>query len=164
MDKILNRSDKVAFMEIGESGSKTLTRMRGFTELSVSKNPVEYSRRYVDENAERSDVTGYAPSISYAFDRFSDDAVHKEIVAISDGELTFDGAIRKIVVVDLSSPSTSGGSSFNAVSRNFSIIPDSEGDSTDAYTYSGTMKANGDFENIVVESTDGWKTCTIKAN
>lgn len=162
MDKILNRSDKVAFMEVGTDGSKKLTRMRGFTELSVSKNPVEYSRRYIDENADRSDVTGYAPSISYAFDRFSDDAVHKEIVAISDGELTLSGAIRRIVIVDLSAPSTVGGSDFKAIARDFSIIPDTEGDSTDAYTYSGTMKANGDFENIVVESTDGWKTCTIK--
>ena len=70
MDKISKRSDKLAFF--GEDKVSTFTRMRGFTEFSMSKNPVEYSRRYIDEKTERNDVVAYAPSISYSFDRFAE--------------------------------------------------------------------------------------------
>ena len=61
--------------------------MRGFTELSINKNPVEYSRRYIDEKTERNDVVGYAPSISYSFDKFSEDAVHNDIISVADDEI-----------------------------------------------------------------------------
>ena len=54
------------------------TRMKGFTELSGSKNPTEYSRQYVDEIFESTDVTGYSPSWSFAFDDYTEDAVLEE--------------------------------------------------------------------------------------
>lgn len=44
---------------------KTYTRMTGFTSMSESKNSTEYSRQYVDEASERSDVVGYSPSNDY---------------------------------------------------------------------------------------------------
>ena len=53
MNKIIRRNDKVAFAAI--NGSDTLYRLKGFTEFSVSKNPIEYSRRYIDEVSERND-------------------------------------------------------------------------------------------------------------
>ena len=52
MDKILKREDKLAFMALSGDNS-SFSRMRGFTEFSVSKNPIEYSRRYIDEKTER---------------------------------------------------------------------------------------------------------------
>ena len=58
------RSDIVAFYGIED----TFHRMRGFTEGSISKNPKEYSRQYIDEDGEQTDVVGYSPSMSYAFD------------------------------------------------------------------------------------------------
>ena len=77
MDIISKRNDKIAFMALSSDPDKFI-RMRGFTEFSQNKNPIEYSRKYVDEQTERNDVVGYAPSISYSFDRFSDNAVHSE--------------------------------------------------------------------------------------
>lgn len=66
---VTKRSDKVAFIGIaGSDGSVIYHRMTNFTEFSQSKNAIEYSRQYVDEDFERSDVVGYAPSISYQFD------------------------------------------------------------------------------------------------
>lgn len=141
--KLVKRHQKVAFYGVPDgSGSKvTYTRMTGFTSLSTSKNPKEYSRQYVDEAFEESDVTGYSPSMSYAFDQHAGNAVHDDIVKITDEELTGEDAVREIVLVDLTS--TTSGNGYSARKRSFSVIPDSEGDSTDAYTYSGSFKTKG---------------------
>ena len=44
-EKLVKRSDKIAFMNVGTSEAPDYQRMRKFTEISTSKNPVEYSRR-----------------------------------------------------------------------------------------------------------------------
>ena len=62
---LVKRSDKVSFLGCINKGSETFNRMRGFTSLSGSKNPSEYSRQYVDEEFETTDVTGYSPSIDF---------------------------------------------------------------------------------------------------
>lgn len=154
-----NRSDKVAFMSVAGEG-KTYSRMTGFTELSTSKNAKEYNRQYVDEKSERSDVVGYAPSMSYKFDRESDNAVQDILVDITDNEKVGNEAHVKILVVDMLSESEG---SFEATEREFSVIPSSEGDGTDAYTYSGTFKACSDRVKGTATTTDGWKTCTFTA-
>lgn len=151
------RSDKVAFMATAEDNAN-FARMTCFTELSTSKNAKEYSRQYVDEISERSDVVGYAPSMSYKFDREDDNAVQDIIVDITDNEKIGLGAHVKILVVDLVAESGTEGS-FDAVCREFSVIPNSEGDSTDAYTYSGTFKACGEKIKGIATTTDSWKTC-----
>ena len=159
MDKILKREDKLAFMALSGDNS-SFSRMRGFTEFSVSKNPIEYSRRYIDEKTERNDVVAYSPSISYSFDKFSGDSVHSELVAIADNETVGGDAIKKIVIVDM----TGTGNSKTAYCRNWSVIPDGEGDDPDAYTYSGTLKANGGITKGTAASTDDWQTCTFTAD
>ncbi len=160
MDKIAKRSDKIAFFGVLSGEIVEYKRMRGFTEFAVSKNPVEYSRRYIDEKTERNDVVGYAPSVSYSFDKFSGDAVHQEIVTIADDELVGADAVRSIVLVDLEQENDDG--SFPAVERKWSVIPDSEGNDADAYTYSGTLKANGDIIKGSVTTNDDWLSCTFK--
>ncbi len=59
--KLVGRHKRVAFMDATGDG-KTYTRMTGFTSMSESKNASEYSRHYVDEESERTDVVGYAAS------------------------------------------------------------------------------------------------------
>ena len=156
MDKISKRSEKVAFFGLNSSNSE-FSRMRGFTEFSVSKNPVEYSRRYIDEQTERNDVVAYAPSISYSFDKFSDNDVHKELINIADMEKIGADAVRYIVIVDLSGESAEK----NAVLREWTVIPDSEGNDADTYTYSGSLKANGEIVIGTASSDDNWQTCTF---
>ena len=158
---MIKRSDKKAFYGVPSEGKVTFTRMRYFTDLSISKNPKEYTRHYVDESEERADVVGYSPSMSYAFDDYTGDAVLEDIVEITNGEKLGLDAQREIVQVDFARPTAGGG--FYAVKRTFSVIADSEGNSTDAYTYSGTFKtvsskvigvatiatpADGDSENV----------------
>lgn len=156
MNGISKRSEKVAFLGIG-SDSSEFTRMRGFTEFSLSKNPVEYSRRYIDEKTERSDVVAYAPSISYSFDRFSNDDVHKDIINITDMEKIGVDAMRNIVIVDLSGNSAEK----NAILRKWSVIPDTEGNDADTYTYSGTLKACSEIIVGTASSDDNWFTCSF---
>lgn len=138
--KLVKRSDKVAFFGNLGTGTETFNRMRGFTTLSGSKNPMEYSRQYVDEEFETTDVTGYSPSYEFGFDQYAGDLVHEEMVEILDGEKTGTEARRNIVIVDFSKESGSG---YEAVKREYAIIGDAEGDSMDAYTYSGTLRATG---------------------
>lgn len=140
--KLAKRSDKVAYFGVGSVEAETFARMKGFTEMSTNKNPSEYSRRYVDEAFEQTDVTGYSPSISYGFDHYIGDTVHDDIVGITDNEKLGDDAVRSIVIVDFTKPVE--GKGYEAKKRSFAVIPDSEGDSTDAYTYSGTFRSKGE--------------------
>lgn len=146
---LVARNKKVAFYGVPASpgGQVTYKRMRNFTSLSTSKNPTEYSRHYVDEAFEQTDVTGYSPSIAYNFDLDSENDVHSDIVKITDGELIGSDAVRTIIVADLTTQG-SASETYVAYKRDFSVIPDSEGDGTDAYTYSGTFKTKGNSEKI----------------
>ena len=139
MEKLVKRSGKVAFMDVSTTQIPNFLRMRKFTEISKSKNPTEYSRTYVDEDGEVVDVTGYSEEISYAFDLYSGNLVHEKIVKITDDELTGDEALVKILIVDFSKPVGSG---YEARLRTYSTVPDTEGDSTEAYTYSGAFRKN----------------------
>jgi hypothetical protein len=139
---LVKRSDKVSFLGCLEGNTETFNRMRGFTTLSGSKNSIEYSRQYVDEEFETTDVTGYSPSIEFGFDQYSGDLVHDEMVEILDNEKTGTEARRNIVTVDFSQPGETAGT-YKAVKREYAIIGDADGDSMDAYTYSGTFRATG---------------------
>lgn len=157
--KMVQRAEKLAFFGVkGASDAITYHKMKGFTEMSQSKNPKEYSRQYIDELFEQTDITGYSPSISYAFDQYVGDPVHNEIVAITDGEFVGNDAVRPIVIVDMTQPATEG--KYPAVKRDFAVIPDSEGDSMDAYTYSGNLKVKGERVVGTATITDGTLTFT----
>lgn len=153
MADLINRADKVAFWGIpasDSSGTPTYTRMHYFTEMSGSKNPKEYARQYIDETSERTDVTGYSPAWSFSFDEYSNDPMLKDIVGILDKELLGTNAQRDIIFVNFSKTASEGG--YEAVKQRFAVIGDSEGGSTDAYTYSGNLKAVG---------AKTWGTATI---
>ena len=66
---IVKRHEKVAFMEIKTKSSGTkIVRMKGFTALSTKSNAKEYSRQYVDEPFETTDVVGISVSQDFDFD------------------------------------------------------------------------------------------------
>jgi len=79
--------------------------------------------------------------MSYTFDDYTGDTVLEDIVKITNNEYLGTAAQREIIQVDFSKEVDGG---YEAVKRTFSVIADSEGDSTDAYTYSGTFKSVGD--------------------
>lgn len=154
---LVARHKKLAFYGVpgGTDGAVTYHRMTKFTSFNQSKNPKEYNRQYVDEPFDETDVVGFAPSISYGFDRHTNIAVHDDIISITDGELIGDDAVRSIILVD-----TITGEAYQ---RNYSVIPNSEGDNLNAYTYSGTLKCKGESVKGTAASEDDWQTVTFTA-
>lgn len=148
MEKFVKRSDKVAYFKVS-GDNDTFHRMTGFTGISVSKNPKEYKRQYVDQAFEQSDIVGFAPVMSFTFDQFSGNLVHDDIVLISDNELTGDEAVREIVMVDFTNKI--GENTYKAVKREFSVIVESEGDDLESYKIKGYFKAKG--EKVFGEAT-----------
>lgn len=156
----LKRSEKLAFLAVSGNEGTTYHRLKNFTEFSVSKNPVNYSRQYIDEDFERNDVVSYAPSISYSFDYDNENPAHSVIVEITDNEATGDRALVDIVFVDISDNPES---ECVASLRQWSLIPDKEGSDSDAYDYSGTFRANGKRVSGTAISSDNWETCSFNA-
>ena len=152
--KLVGRHLRVAFMNTDATGSSPkFERMTNFTTMTNGKNPKEYSRQYVDEIAERADVVGYAPAIEYSFDRYTNNPVHEKIATIHDGEKLGDDAHVEVVVVDFFKKSDNGDKCY-ATKRTYAVIPDSDGDGTDALVYSGSLKSVSDIEDGYVAETD----------
>ena len=151
-------NDKITVSFTAET--KIFHRMQGFTEMSKSLNPKEYSRQYVDEEFEQTDVVGFSPSIAYGFDQYKGNPVHDELVKLSDNEAVGTDAVRSIVIVDFTKPTDTDGT-YKATLRDFSVIPDSEGGSMDAYTYSGNFKVKSGKIEGTATSSDDWLTLTF---
>lgn len=158
--RLVGRHKRVAFMDVTGDG-KTFTRMTGFTSMSDSKNATEYSRQYVDEPSERTDVVGYASSIDYEFDLYTNDEAQKKIATITDDELLGSDTQVTILVVDLFEQKAADPKTCVARKRDWNVIPDSEGDGTDALIYKGSLKASGEMIKGIATTTDDWKTCTF---
>ena len=156
--KLVQRADKVAFMKVDDK----FQRMQGFTGMSTSKNPKEYTRQYVDELFETTDVVGISASIEFAFDQFVGNPVHDKLTIMIDDEVVGTDAVVEIMVVDFTKPATGGtGKAFEARTRKYSVIPNTEGGSLDAYTYEGTFRVNGNTEKGTATSEDDFLTATF---
>ena len=157
--QIIRRSQRVAFMNTGTTEAPVYTRMTGFTSLAYSKNSKDYTRHYVDEVSERSDVVGYAPSIAYTFDRHTGNAVHEKISKVHDEELIGDDAHVEILTIDLFSADEKGVCA--AVKRTYAVIADKDGDGTDALVVSGTFKSVSEITKVNATVATGGATATI---
>lgn len=152
-DRIVLRDEKVAFYAV--PGASTAERMQGFSSFSGNKTVSEHNTKYVDERSERTFVIGYNDTISYTFDMYKGNNVLKDIVEIVEQEKIGYDAIRTIYQVDMTTLDESTGKA-KAKKRDYSVMPDSYGDDSNVMTYSGSLKCNGDWEEVEVTSSDGW--------
>lgn len=136
-ETLVVRADRKLFMTVEE----TLHRMRGFTAGTKNMNPKEYSRQYIDEAFERTSVTGMSVSIDFTFDYMNGNAIHEKLAEIIDKEKLGTDAIVTITEVCFDKPIEDGG--YYAVQRTFSVIGSTSGDGTDAFTYSGAFRVEG---------------------
>lgn len=155
--RLVQRADKVAFMKVEDKH----VRMKGFTTQAISKNPKEYTRQYVDELFETTDVVGISSSIEFAFDQFKGDLVHDKLVQIIDEERVGTDSVVEIMIVDFTKEDATTPGTFEARKRKYSVIPNTEGGSLDAYTYEGTLRVNGAVEVGTATTTDDWATATF---
>ena len=154
---VTKRSDKIAFYGVpAAEGRYTFHRMKGFSDLSTSKNAKEYTRQYVDEEFEQTDVVGYSPSMSFTLDQMKDNPVHNDIVGIYNDEKLGSDAIRPIIIVDMLSDTK------EAIRRDYAVIAEGEGNGMDAYVYSGTLKAKGEKIKGTATSDDEWQTISFE--
>ena len=98
-ETLVMRADRKMFMGVG-SNSQTIYRMRGFSSLSESKNPTEYTRKYVDELFETTDITGVSASYDFTFDMMTPNPVLDDLSNIIDDELIGTDAVRTFYCVD----------------------------------------------------------------
>lgn len=115
----------------------------GFTDFTESKNAQEYTRQYINEQTETTDVTGYSPSIAYSADVYDDDPVCQKVVEISDDELVGDAAQVEIVTAN-EYEITGNETACTAYKRTYSVIPDQKGSGVQQLVYTGTLRAVGD--------------------
>ena len=155
--KLVGRHKRLPFMKVGTEG--TYDRITGFTSLIEGKEAKEYARQYIDEATERTDVVGYATGIEYAFDRYTNNAVHEKIANITDDELLGVDAQVEIVSVDVFEEKAGG--KYPSRKRTYSVVPDTTGDGTDALIYSGNFKAVSEIVKGYCTTTDKWQTCTF---
>lgn len=111
----------------------------GFTAFPESKNPVEYTRKYVNDKTERTDVIGYAPSVAYSCDAIKNDPCVQKIMNITDRELL--GVDTYVTIVNVNCWEQTNNNEYKACKRTYAVIPDTKGDGTEALIYSGTLKA-----------------------
>jgi hypothetical protein len=158
-ETLVVRSDRKLFLKVGE----TYQRMTGFTAGTKNMNPKEYSRQYIDEAFERTSVTGMSVSIDFTFDMMNGNAVHEQLADIIDSEKLGTDAVVSIVEVCFDKPDDEGG--FHAVQRDFSVIGSTSGDGTDAFTYSGSFRVEGDrTEGVATIATpDGGNKDNVEA-
>ena len=143
MSTLILRAQQRAYANTGTVATPEYNLIgEGFTDLSQSKNAKEYSRQYIHESSERSDVVGYSPSLAYSFDMHSGDPVCEKLAEIADEEKRGEDAHIEIVLVHLWDKNASG--KCRAFKRTYSAIPDSDGSGTDALIYTGTLKAVGE--------------------
>lgn len=157
LEKFVKRSDKVAYYGVPTENGTVFKRMTGFTDITVTKNPKEYKRQYIDQEFEQSDIVGFAPVISFAFDQFSGNDVHDDIMNIADNELVGDDAVREILMVDFSSDSKNP----VAVKREFSIIVENEGSGMEGYIVKGSFKVKGEKVFGKATSEDNFATAVF---
>ncbi len=155
MANLVPRHKVVAFYGVpqGSGMGYNLVRMQYFTELGMSKNPEEYERKYVDEATKRTDVVAYAPTISYAFDKHRDNTVLSDIIKITDGEKLGTDAVRVIAWIDVDTG--------KGYQRDYSVVPDSEGDDENTYTYSGEFKACGEMSEHTYTISNNGLSATV---
>lgn len=145
--KLVTRSELRSYMNVGTAATPSYELIgEGFTSMSESKNPKEYSRQYVHESTERTDIIGYAPSIAYSTDMYTNNAVIAKVRQVTDEELVGVDAQVDIVNVDMFDTTTQTIENAEvevckAYKRTYAIIPDNKGDGTEALIYSGTFKA-----------------------
>ena len=156
---IVKRSDKKSFYK--PEGKESFLKMTGFTEISKTMNASEYTRKYVDCDFSESDVVGYSPSLTVAFDEHTKNEVHTDIREIFDKEKTGEDAVREVVTVDFTQPIEGSANTFKARMRKYAVIPSAEGSGTEHYAYSATFKSKSETVFGKAVSNDGFATVTF---
>lgn len=138
MNELVLRAKMQHYMKVGSPLAFNLVG-DGFTAFAESKNAKEYSRQYVHQSTEITDVIGFAPSMAYTSELYTEDPVCQHIAKVTDNELV--GASARVEVVEVHLWDSAGANTYKAFKRTYAIVPDGKGDGVEALVYTGNMKA-----------------------
>ncbi len=139
--RLVCREERQHYLNVGTTAEPVWALLgEGFTEFTEALHPVCCQRRYIHEPVKRTDVTGYAPVVDYAFEVYTDSPAIEKLRQIADRELTGCDAWVELCTVDLFDETAVSGVC-RATVRTYSVIPDTCGEGTDALTYTGTLRA-----------------------
>lgn len=153
--KLVMRHEFRTFMNVGTEAEQWDLVGEGFTSLTEGKNPQEYSRKYVHEATERTDVVGFSTQIEYTTDTYTENKVIGKIADITDNERT--GTDAQVDILNVNMFEDAGqdeAHKYKAFKRKYAIIPNQKGEGTDALIYSGSFRAAGD---VIPGTFDGTK-------
>ncbi len=122
------------YSEIGE----------GFTEFTENKNPREYTRQYINEAVERTDIVGFASAVTYAFDVYEDDPVCDKLLNLTLSEAVGADAVVRIITAFLYKESGTAGR-VEAIRRDYAVCPSKLGSGTEALICAGNLRACGEI-------------------
>ncbi len=140
-NRMVTRADRVHLLNTGTAQAPIWSPIgEGFTEFVECKNPIRYERRYIHERVRRTDVTGYATMVEYAFEHIPGVPAMERLRQIAEEEWIGPAAWVEICTVDLFDETDDAGI-YRAVRRTYAVIPDRCGEGTDALVYTGTLRA-----------------------
>ena len=144
--KLVMRYEFESYMDCGTASAEDWNLIgEGFTNLTEAKNPQEYSRKYVSDKSERTDVVGFSNQIDYTTDTYTENKVINRIIEVTDEEKTGTDAHVDILNVNkFANSGTDAAPKYKAYKRRYAIIPNQKGEGTDALIYSGSFRAAGD--------------------
>lgn len=150
----VKRSVRRYYINVGEDSSPIWAPIGlGFLKFEEKKNPITVSRRYYHEEDTRSDNGGYSAEIRYEVELVTPSPAVDCLRKVADLELYGKDAEVCVMTVDLLDEVHSSGA-YKAWTRKYSVIPDSLGDKTGEFVYSGRLLANGEINvGIYVSST-----------
>lgn len=140
------RREKRSYLNTGTEAAPVWTLMgEGFTDLSVDFGAEEDERHYVHEKTARTITTGFAKTISFAMDMYSENLACKRIALAFKEEQTGDAAQVDIMSVDYYDKGGAENTYF-AKKQKYSISPsnEAEGHGGNVLEYSGSLNALGD--------------------
>ena len=162
MNHLVMRNAYLAFMNVEENpdmpGQYRLVG-EGFRKLSQVKEPSEYTRRFVNESTDTTDIIKYNAEIAYEIDVFSDDPCVRRIVHITDGERRGQKARTDIITL-FTEDVVALPYVCKASKRRYAIVPDRIGDDISVLQTSGKMvaldeKIEGTFDMITLRFKAG---------
>jgi hypothetical protein len=152
------------YLNTGTDATPTYALMgTGFTVLDESPNAVTKEKRYINDAASTTDVTGYNPSYAFTAEHIEDETAIEFIVDIAKERKTGDAAVAYYVKVDLDSPVSGEDNHFSAYREKVSVIVANYKNADGEFELDGTLGVKGDGQDGVFNTATKTFTPTVTA-
>lgn len=154
------QSDRILFIK-GNLGDNKFHRFKKMTSKEQGLNPSDEEYNYVDQATSETEVTSYAPEISFEFNGDDEVKAQEPIMDIYENEKLGDEAVVTGVEAWTKTAISGHDGKYKAYQRKFTVIPDTFGGDPGPMIYSGSLKAKGEKVWGYVTTDDKFETVTF---